>query len=72
MNDKILKAVPNELPPQEYRVFIGEVSELKETDFKARYILEDLDLISWALSKETGKPMIEVVKENHHSMSVKS
>lgn len=62
--EKMLKKAP-ELPEQEeFREFINGVADLKEQDFKARYILEDLDIITWAESKQKGLLLVNQLKEN--------
>lgn len=63
-SEKMLKKAPAMPSPEEFAEFLKGVTTLKEEDFKARYILEDLDIISWAESKQNGTPFVDQLKEN--------
>ncbi|MCC7301157.1 MAG: hypothetical protein IT233_00800 [Bacteroidia bacterium] len=62
--DMILKKSPDKPDAAEFEKFKVEVMKLREQDFKARYILEDMDLITWAESKQIGTPFVDQLKDN--------
>ncbi len=71
MNDKLLKSAPAIPESADLQKFEDEIRELKESDFKARYILEDLDLIAWLRSKAQKRTMLEVLLEEYEQQKTK-
>ncbi len=63
MQEKVLKRAPQWPGSEELEEFKKGILEMKLKDFKARYILEDLDLISWVESKQNGLPLVDQLKE---------